>query len=101
MLDFSVVDSAAVKAFGEDVTYTPSGGGPTVIKGFFQSPDTIPESGDDFGFEATGPIVTVKAADVPTPGHLDTFLIRGITYTVKRVEVDESSLVVCHLLEQV
>lgn len=101
MVDFSVVDSAAVDAFGEDITYTPDGGSPTVITGFFQSPDTIPESGTDINFESIGPQVTCKAVDVPTPGHLDTVLVRGVTYTVKQVEVDESSLVVLHLLEQV
>ena len=101
MVDFDTVDTAAVNAFGEDVTYTPSGGGPTVITGFFQSPDVIPESGIDINFESTGPQVTLKAADAPTPSHLDLFTIRGIAYTVKQVEVDESSLVIFYLLEQV
>ena len=101
MVDFDKVDTAAVNAFGEDVTYTPSGGGPTVVKGFFQSPDVSPESGIDINFESTGPQVILKAADAPNPSHLDTVIVRSITYTVKQVEIDESSLVILHLLEQV
>ncbi len=101
MVNFDTVDTAAVNAFGEDVTYTPNGGGPTVITGFFQSPDLIPESGQDINFESTGPQVTLKAVDAPNPSHLDVFTIRSINYTVKQLEVDESSLVIFHLLEQV
>jgi hypothetical protein len=101
MPDFDTVDTATVNAFGEDITYTPNGGGATIIKAIFQSPDVIPEAGVDITFESVGPRVVCKAVDVPTPGHLDTVLARGITYTVKQVEVDESSLVILHLLEQV
>ena len=100
-VNFDPVDAAAVSAFGEDITYTPDGGGPTVIKAIFQSPDTIPDSGTDINFESIDPQVICKSVDVPTPSHLDTVLVRTITYTVKQVEVDESSLVILHLLEQV
>ena len=101
MATFDAVDSAVINVFGEDITYTPDGGAHIVVKGFFQSPDTIPESGVDISFESIGPQVYVKDTDVPTPGHSDTVVIRGITYTVKQVERDESSLIILHLLEQV
>ena len=101
MPSFDAVDAAVINVFGEDITYTPDGGAPTVIKAFFQSPDTLPESGVDINFESIGPQVYVKDADVPSPGHLDTVTVRGIVYTVKQVERDESSLRILHLLEQV
>ena len=98
MPDFDTADASIVATFGEDVTYTPDGGAPAVIKGFFQSPDNQPDT-FDIEFEGTDPQVITLSSDTPAPGHGDTFIIRSVSYTVKQVEVDESVLVVFHLLE--
>ncbi len=98
MPDWDATDAAVIAATGESVTYTPDGGGPVVFTALFQAPDTEPDT-QDINFESTGPMVTCLNTDVPSPSHLDTFNIRGQLYTVKRVEVDESAIVVLHLLE--
>ncbi len=98
MPDFDATDAAVIAAMGEDVTYTPNGGGAVVVKGFYQSPDDEP---DTQGIEliATAPQVTLLNTDAPAPHKGDVFTIRGIGYSVKNFEVDESALVVFHLLE--
>ena len=98
MPDWDATDAAVIAAMGETVTYTPNGGGPVVITALFQSPDTEPDT-QEINIESTGPMVTCLNTDVPSPSHLDTFTIRGQLYTVKRIEVDESAIVVLHLLE--
>ena len=99
MLDFGTADASVITTFGEDVTYTPNAGVPVVIKAFFQNPDEQPDT-FDVEFQGSGPQVTTLLSDTPAPDHGDTFVIRGTTYTVKQVEVDESVLRVFHLLEQ-
>ena len=98
MPDFDATDAAVIATFGEDVTYTPSGGGAVVVKGFYQNPDDEPDT-VDVDFIATAPRVTLLNSDAPAPTNGDTFLIRGVSYTVKDYEVDEAALVVFHLLE--
>lgn len=98
MLDFDTADASIIQTFGEDVTYTPNAGAPVVIKGFFQNPDEQPDT-FDVEFEGTGPQITTLSSDTPAPEHGDTFVIRGVSYSVKQVEVDESVLRVFHLLE--
>ena len=98
MPDFDTADASVIATFGEDVTYTPDGGAPVVIKGFFQLPDEQP---DTFDVEIQGnePQVTTLSLDTPAPDQGDTFLIRTILYNVKRFEIDESALRVFLLLE--
>ncbi len=98
MHDFDTADASIISTFGEDVTYTPDGGAPVVIKGFFQNPDERPDT-FDVEFEGTEPQVTTTATDTPAPTQQDTFLIRTILYNVKQVEIDESSLRVFQLIE--
>jgi len=97
---FDTVDAAVLDAFGESITYTPDGGGPTNITGFFQNPDVTVDGGDGFRFEANGPQVAVKKTDVPTPGHGDTVTIGGTVYTVRTPEDDEGNVVILQLQEQ-
>jgi hypothetical protein len=98
MPDFSATDAAVIDFYGEDVTYTPNGGGSVVVKGFFQMPDDEPDT-IDLDFIATSPQVLLTAADAPAPAKGDTFTIRGQNYSVKDFEIDEETLVVFHLLE--
>ena len=98
MPDFDTADASIIATFGEDVTYTPDGGAPVVVKGFFQAPDDEPDT-FDVDIEGNAPQVRLTATDAPAPVHADTFTIRGVAYNVKRVEVDESAIVVFHLLE--
>lgn len=98
MPDFDPTDTAIVNTFGEDVSYTPNGGGSVVVKGFFQSPDDEPDT-QDLNFIATSPQVILLDTDAPAPDKGDTFTIRSVNYTVKDFEEDESALVVFHLLE--
>lgn len=98
MTDFNATDAAVIAAMGEDVTYTPNGGGAVVVKGFFQSPDDEPDT-QDIEFIATSPRVTLLNTDATAPHKGDVFTIRGQAYSVKDFETDESALVVFHLLE--
>ena len=98
MPDWDAVDSAVIAATGETVTYTPDGGSPGDFIALFQAPDVEPDT-QDINFESMGPMVTCLNTDVPSPSHADTFTIRGQLYTVKRIEQDESALVVLHLLK--
>ncbi len=98
MPDFDTADASIISTFGEDVTYTPDGGAPVVIKGFFQNPDERPDT-FDVEFEGNDPQVTTLSSDTPVPTQQDTFLIRTILYNVKQVEIDESVLRVFLLLE--
>lgn len=98
MPDFDTADASIIDTFGEDVTYTPDGGAPVVIKGFFQAPDEQPDT-FDVEIQGTAPQVTVHSDDAATPTQQDLFTIRSVNYTVKQFEVDESALVVFHLLE--
>lgn len=98
MPDWDATDAAVIAVMGETVTYTPDGGGPVAITAFFQAPDTEVDT-QDIAFESLGPMVTCLDTDVPSPSHADTFTIRGQLYTVKRIEIDESAMVICHLLE--
>lgn len=97
-VNWDATDAAVIAAMGESVTYTPDGGSPVVITALFQAPDTEPDT-QEINIESIGPVVTCLNTDVPSPTHDDTFNIRGQLYTVKRIEIDESALVVCHLLE--
>jgi hypothetical protein len=98
MPDFSATDAAIVNVLGEDVTYTPNGGGAVVVKGFFQSPDDEPDTAD-LDFIANEPQVILQSADATAPNKADLFTIRGQNYRVKDFEQDEENLVVFHLLE--
>ena len=98
MPDFDTTDAALIAFYGEDVTYTPNGGGAVVVKGFFQSPDDEPDT-VEIEFIATSPMVTLLNTDATAPHKGDTFTIRGVSYSVKDFETDESALVVFHLLE--
>lgn len=98
MPDFDTTDAAVIDFMGEDVTYTPNAGAPVVVKGFYQAPDDEPDT-QDLNFIATGPIVTLLNTDATAPHKGDLFTIRGVDYTVKDFETDESALVVFHLLE--
>jgi len=98
MPDFGPTDAALIDFYGEDVTYTPNGGGAVVVQGFFQSPEDEPDT-QDLNFIATSPQVTLLNTDATDPHKGDLFTIRGQDYTVKEYETDESTLVVFHLLE--
>lgn len=98
MPDFDAADTSIIATFGEDVTYTPNAGVPVVIKGFFQMPDDQPDT-FDVEFQGNDPQVTTTATDTPAPDQGDLFTIRGVDYTVKQFEVDESILCVFLLLE--
>ena len=98
MPNFDTTDAAIIDFYGEDVTYTPNAGAPVVVLGFYQAPDTEPDT-QDLQFIATGPMVTVLNSVAPAPNKGDLFTIRGVDYTVKDFETDESSLVVFLLLE--
>jgi hypothetical protein len=98
MPDFDTADASIIQTFGEDVTYTPNAGAPVVIKAFFQLPDERPDT-FDVEFQGNDPQATTLASDTPAPNQGDTFIIRGVTYTVKQFEVDESALRVFLLLE--
>ncbi len=98
MPDYDTADANIIATFGEDVTYTPFGMASAVVTGFFQSPDEEPDT-EDLNFIATSPQVTLTNTDAPSPNKGDLFTIRGVGYTVKDFETDESALVVFLLLE--
>lgn len=98
MTDFDTADASIILAFGESVTYTPNGGAAVAINAFYQSPDEQPDT-FDVEFQANGPMLTTHSDDTPTPDQGDLFTVRGVAYTVKQFEVDESALCVFHLLE--
>ena len=96
--DWDATDAAVIEVMGETVTYTPDGGSSVSITAFFQAPDVEPDT-QDINFDSMGPMVTCLDTDTPSPSHLDTFTIRAQLYTVKRIEQDESALVIFELLE--
>lgn len=98
MPDWDATDAAVIAAMGETVSYTPDGGSPGDITALFQMPDVDPDT-QDINFESVDPMITCLNTDAPSPSHLDTFTIRGKLYTVKRIEQDESALVIFQLLE--
>lgn len=100
MPDWDATDAAVIVALGESVSYTPDGGSLVVFTALFQAPDVEPDT-QEINFESMGPMVTCLNTDTPSPSHLDTFTIRTVLYTVKRIEVDESALVIFHLQEGV
>ena len=98
MPDFDAIDVIAINGVGENVSFTPFGGSLVVITALFQAPDEATDGGD-IPIEAVAPMVTVKNTDATAPDKRDLFTIRGVAYTVKRIEQDEGALVVYHLLE--
>ena len=98
MPDYDITDANVIATFGEDVTYTPFGMASVIVVGFYQAPDDEPDT-QDLNFIATSPQVTLTDTDAPSPNKGDLFTARGIDYTVKDFEDDESSLVVFFLLE--
>ena len=92
----TTVDATIINVFGQDVTYTPDGGSPIVIKAYFQSPDVSPESGE-LEILMQGPRVHCKTVDVPSPSQLDQFIVDGVTYQVSDIQKDEGALVQLHL----
>ena len=98
MPDWDTTDAAVITSMGETVTYLPDGGSSVDFIALFQAPDVEPDT-QDINFESQGPMVTCLTTDVPSPSHADTFTIRTQLYTVKRIEQDESALVVLHLLK--
>jgi hypothetical protein len=98
MPNYDTADANVIATFGEDVTYTPFGSGSAVVTGFFQAPDDEPDT-QDLNFIAVSPQVTLTDTDAPSPNKGDLFTIRGVDYTVKDFEDDESSLIVFFLLE--
>lgn len=99
-LNVAQVDAQIIAVFGEDIQYTPFGGGQVTILGFFQAPDVEPETGD-LEFKTQGPMVTVLATDVPSPGLQDLVTAQGQNYQVKEYEIDEGGLVILMLEETV
>ncbi len=98
MPDWDATDAAVIAAMGETVSYLPNGGSSVDFVALFQTPDVEPDT-QDINFESVGPMVTCLDTDTPSPDHLDTFTIRSQLYTVKRIEQDESALVIFQLLE--
>lgn len=97
MPDWDSTDAAVIAVMGETVSYLSNGGSSVDFIALFQAPDTEPDT-QEINFESTGPMVTCLKSDVPSPSHQDTFRIRETPYQVKRIEKDESALVVLHLL---
>lgn len=91
-VDFDTADASVIQTFGEDVTYTPIATGvPVVIKALFQMPDQRPDT-FDVEFQGNDPQATTLSSDTPAPNQADLFTIRGVDYTVKQFEIDESVL---------
>lgn len=87
----ATVDAAIISVLGEDITYTPNGGGATSIKAYWQSPNESPDTGE-MEFELQGPRVHCLNSDVPNPSHLDQFTYSGVTYQVREIIKDEGAL---------
>ena len=98
MPDFDTADASLINTFGENVTYTPNAGAPVVVKAFFQMPDERPDT-FDVEIQGSAPQLTTHTNDTPTPDLGDLFTVRGVDYTVKEFEIDESALRVFHLIE--
>ena len=75
-------------SFGEDVTYTPSGGAPDVISGIYNS---VHEAIDEQGVvvSTVHPNLGIRLSDLAAePGPEDTVVIRGNTFEVTSVAED-------------
>lgn len=75
--------TACRDAFGEDVTYTPSGGAATAITGIFDTRSVVVEAG--VPVISPDPVLGIRKADLGDsfePSRADTVQVRGVTYSV-------------------
>lgn len=76
--------AATGRVFGEDCTYTPSGGSPVSIKGVFDNAFIEVE-----GVMSLKPVIRINLSDLEdAPGKGDQVTINSITYDVKESQPD-------------
>ena len=90
--DRALPQDAAFELFGRDVTYTPSGGSATTIRGIFRDAET---GVDDLGLTVSTnqPILDVRGSDIPSVQlSADTFIVDAVSYSVADVLRDGEGL---------
>jgi len=83
----------------KSVTFTPSGGSASTIKGIFENAFELVEVGG-IGVEATIPTLTVKSTDVSGLVHGDAFVIDSVSYLARIVRPDGTGVTEVQLEEQ-
>ena len=96
--NYSTVDVAVLRAFGEKFTYTPSGSAAVELTGLYQEDEGVIQVGE-VAVELNGASLCFLKADVGQPSNLDTVIVKGINYRVSDVIEDEATLTVVTLLK--
>ena len=89
---------AAMRHFGEDVSFEPASGGTSVVRGIFRSAHVRADLASETGVQTSGPVIGLQLSTLssePTEG--DAFRIRGSLYRVTTLERDGEGGAYAHL----
>lgn len=84
-----LVLAAALREFGQAITYTPSGGSPATLTAIFDSDYQLVSLGGDVEIDAVGPVLGVRLADFASPpAQGDAATVGSASYVVRSVHPD-------------
>lgn len=85
----ALVLAAALREFGQAVTYTPAGGSPLAIAAIFDAAYQLVALGGDVEIDAVGPVLGVRLADFAAPpAQGDAATVGSASYVVRSVHPD-------------
>lgn len=85
----ALVLAAALREFGQAITYTPEGGSPATLTAIFDSDYQLVSLGGDVEIDAVGPVLGVRLADFASPpAQGDAATVGSASYVVRSVHPD-------------
>lgn len=83
--------------YGQEATYTPSGGSGSTINGLLDKESDDIESGGEVGVVYSTTTFTCRTSDVSSASFGDSLVTDSVTYTVRKVEPDNNGMTVLTL----
>ena len=80
--------------YGQEATYTPTGGSASTINGILDKESEDIEGGGEIGVIYSVTTFTCRTADVSSSAFGDSLATGGTTYTVRKVEPDGNGITV-------
>jgi len=71
--------------FGEEITYTPTGGSASTIEGIFDNETQLEDVGGEVEFVVGRPRIMVRESDTPNAKAGDSVVINSVSYEVTYV----------------
>lgn len=103
-VDFGPVHTAALAVFGQDVLYTPAGGGSSsTVRGVFRSSHRELDVTTGAVISSNQPVIGVRLADLPngTANRDDRVTVGGVGYSVIEVQRDGEGMATLRLVKKV